>query len=87
MSERSDNGNSLLMYAISKTNRKAVEFLVEQKVHVDYWNEQAEGATALHLSVILGECHFLHFFFSLFQNFVIHYANKIKTNKTQDHMI
>ena len=55
MNEHSDNGNSLLMYAINKTNRKAVEFLIEQKVHVDYWNEEAEGATALHLSVMLGE--------------------------------
>lgn len=76
------NGNNALLYAISKNDLEAVKVLAELGADLNYWNQQSDGATALHMSVLLGM--FFHFYSPLI-HFVMYYfgldSSSILTSK------
>jgi len=55
LKEQSPNGNSPLMFSINTGNLSMMNILLEKcEGEMDYANDQADGATALHLAVIIG---------------------------------
>lgn len=54
INEPADNGNNALLYAISKNDLEMVKTLAELGADLNYWNQQSDGATALHMAVLLG---------------------------------
>ena len=60
MKEASPNGNSPLMFSINTGDLSMMKILINKSGgEFNYSNEQADGATALHLAVITGTLFFL----------------------------
>ena len=56
MNHSSPNGNSPLMFAVNLNKCDVIKHLIEQGAALNHWNTQCDGATALHLAVLLGNC-------------------------------